>query len=616
MIFQSADKAKEKLTKERLKEISKLYEEWADEIERKANYYKTKTAPSYEVKVSRANRLKKMLKSSADNISKEVEGIIKSSIYTVCDDVVKANVDWVNDTFGFDKKLLNVAYNYIPDDVVKKLVTGQVYSSSWSLSKSIWGDNQDTLSKTYKVVAGGLAQNKPIYEIAKDLEQYVRPSAKKPWNLKDKDGRRIYPKQVDYNAQRLARTLVQHGYQQSFVETTQNNPFITDYIWRSNGSRRCEICAARDGKHYKKDELPLDHPNGMCIIEPNVSKSMDDDIINWYKSPDGTYPEIDKFAKELGYEVSSSNVKKIKVAEFTQQQDKLLSKYGYAVENIPEYFDWFIESDYDDFIYLKKLSDNKDMSVEEYYNKYIKKVKYKTKIVSTKKAVDDVISNDDVANYTTWLEKFKKQTEDYMLSKEDKWMGLIGESGIKAIKVYTGSAYQEMNSYLRYIQAGFSEDEAKEKSDISGGYLRYLKDAIEGLNKVKLDEDLVLRRGTNIGDLAGAFMSGDFNKNKELLLSKSVEELNEMFAGSIGRYGAFTSTSSIYDRGFCGDVEVVFYAPKGTSACSIMGISKYGTDEGETLLNVNTTVKCVGVEQSDGHMGSKIRVFLEIIPDD
>ena len=86
-----------------------------------------------------------------------------------------------------------------------------------------------------------------------------------------------------------------------------------------------------------------------------------------------------------------------------------------------------------------------------------------------------------------------------------------------------------------------------------------------------------------------------------------------MFAGAVGQYGSFTSTSSIWDRGFSGDVEVVIYAPKGTSASSIMSISNFGTGEGETLLNAGTTVRCIKVEKSDGHKGSDIRVFLEVI---
>ena len=40
-------------------------------------------------------------------------------------------------------------------------------------------------------MAKGLAENKPIYDIAKDLEKYVRPSANLPWNPRMQDGKEI-----------------------------------------------------------------------------------------------------------------------------------------------------------------------------------------------------------------------------------------------------------------------------------------------------------------------------------------------------------------------------------------------------------------------------------------
>ncbi|MEE1301474.1 MAG: ADP-ribosyltransferase, partial [Bacteroidales bacterium] len=131
-------------------------------------------------------------------------------------------------------------------------------------------------------------------------------------------------------AQRLARTLVQHGYQQSFVATTQKNPFITEYIWRSNGSRVCELCLARDGKHYKKDELELDHPNGMCTMEPVVADDMVDQLANWFNSSDGTYPDIDEFAGNFGYNAS-------KLSDVKTAQD-FVNKYGLSTKSPNAWF--------------------------------------------------------------------------------------------------------------------------------------------------------------------------------------------------------------------------------------------------------------------------------------
>lgn len=328
LIFKDAEAARDAIMDSQKKEIAALYENWADEIGERAKYYSHKSTASAPVSERYYRELQKQLRATSQEISNEVYSKIKKNMYTVADAVVADNVKWL-ESFGFSKDGLNAAFSYVPDEIVRNLVTGQIYDSGWSLSARIWGDNEQTLKDIYQVMAKGLAENKPIYEIAKDLEKYVRPSAQLPWNLRAADGVKIYKKQVDYNAQRLARTLVQHGYQQSFVAATQKNPFITEYIWRSNGSRVCELCMARDGKHYKKDELELDHPNGMCTMEPVVVDDMVDKLADWFNSPDGTYPEIDEFAGNFGYNASKSNIK--------TAQD-FVNKYGMSTKSPNAWF--------------------------------------------------------------------------------------------------------------------------------------------------------------------------------------------------------------------------------------------------------------------------------------
>ena len=129
-----------------------------------------------------------------------------------------------------------------------------------------------------------------------------------------------------------------------------------------------------------------------------------------------------------------------------------------------------------------------------------------------------------------------------------------------------------------------------------------------------MEKSMVLRRGTSLGDLAG-LMPGDYRDNKNILRNLTPTEMNDKLQGVVGPLYGFTSTSSLWDRGFYGDLEIIFFAPEGTQASSIMSISKYGTVEGETLLNAGTRVKVLKIEESDGHKGSRVRAFLEIIPD-
>lgn len=309
-MFVHSGEVKDKTTEAELKQISKLYSDWADDIGDMASFYHHKETASSALSEQYYKQLQSQLVATSKEVSNEVYGIAKGGMYVISDAVVKDAVDWTA-SLGFNKGDMSIAYSYVPDSVVRSIVTGQVYDSGWSLSKSIWGDNEKTLRDIYGIIAEGRAKQQGVYETAKMLEQYVNPNKALPWvgpTVIGPDGKpttlRIYKKAVDYNAQRLVRTLNQHAYQQSFVETTKDNPFILKYLWQANGSRACQLCLDRDGTEYEKDKLPLDHPNGMCVMVP-VTMDKDEMIqklADWVNGEDGDFSDIDKFAKGVGYE--------------------------------------------------------------------------------------------------------------------------------------------------------------------------------------------------------------------------------------------------------------------------------------------------------------------------
>lgn len=204
------------------------------------------------------------------------------------------------------------AYSKVPSEVVSAISTGTVYNSDWSLSKAIWGHTKKSQQDIHDIIAIGIAQNKSSYDIAKDLEKYVNPSAAKPW-----DWGKIYPgtsRKVDYNAQRLARTMVSHAYEQSFVATTKDNPFFLGYRWLTSGNHNvCPICIGyAEDVHDKdlpagvfpKDDLPIDHPNGKCTFAVYMEDSPDDvadKLAAWVNGESNS--DLDDFAGSLGYSV-------------------------------------------------------------------------------------------------------------------------------------------------------------------------------------------------------------------------------------------------------------------------------------------------------------------------
>ena len=190
------------------------------------------------------------------------------------------------------------AFSHVPTQIVQTVANGDLYAGDWTLSKAIWGSSKKVSDDINRIVAEGIAANKSSYDIAKDLEKYVNPSAVKPW-----DWGKVYPgtnKVVDYNAQRLARTMVSHAYQQSILDTCNPNPFVTGIKWvASNSDRVCKLCMERNGTIYPKDDVPLDHPNGMCTFVAAIPNMNDvaDRIADWYDgNPD---PALDRFAEYL-----------------------------------------------------------------------------------------------------------------------------------------------------------------------------------------------------------------------------------------------------------------------------------------------------------------------------
>lgn len=603
----TAEGTRIELTKKQQDRVRRLYKRVSKEIGEQAQ-----RIPSTNSEALRQQYLKKLqeqINEQLEKIGQEIEGTITQTMTQVAADVVSDNLKWM-ESVGLP---IGGAFSHVPDEIVRAVTSGKVYAGKWSLSKAIWGNTEKTQRDINTVIAEGIAQNKSAYDIAKDLEKYVNPSAKKDWSWS-----KVYPgtnKKVDYNAQRLARTLVSHAYQQAFVRTTQKNPFVTKYKWLgSNSHRICPICEARNGKLFEKDELPLDHPNGMCTFVAVIEDSMEDiadRLGDWaYGKED---PALDAYAKDLyGYIPESLK------SQFTDLQEEWLSPMGYSPDHMPQTFKEFAEKlEFDELEKLLKLSGGKwsdahpYQKMEKWYNDNLLKVKpgIKTK-VPTPPAISQ---SSGLPSISEWFKKIKSQTESKMLDLETRAFNHMTEKQRDGIRTYSGSAYRRMNSYLREIGAGRSEREARSISRISEDLIEAITQASGGLSKSALEKDLVLRRGTDLGDLAG-FLPGDFLDNKEKLENMSIPELNDMFQGSLGTYHGFTSTSSLWDRGFSGDVEVLLYAPKGTAASSIMNISKFGTGEGETLLNAGTTVRVLKIEESDGHMSSDIRVFMEIIP--
>lgn len=285
-----AESIRVQITKQQEQDIVRMYKRIVRNINQEAK--KLPNTTSGALRGVYLSKLKGQINEQLGNLRKDLEGTITTNMTSVAEAMVEDNLRFLR----YIDMPIQGAFSHVPRDVVESIITGQVYQGDWSLSKSLWKQTQKAQQDINTIIAEGVAQNKSAYDIAKDLEKYVNPEAQKEW-----DWNKVYPgtaKKVDYAAQRLARTMVSHAYQQSFVRTTQKNPFVTKYKWdSSNSGRVCELCASRDGQLYDKDSLPMDHPNGMCTYIAVMEDSMvdiADRVADWALGTTSD-PELDDF---------------------------------------------------------------------------------------------------------------------------------------------------------------------------------------------------------------------------------------------------------------------------------------------------------------------------------
>lgn len=313
--LEEAERIREQQTALQLKNIEQFYKGLLKDVQKRIAQLGNKNIKDQQLVL-----LERDIKQRLREINKDIQDGITDSMITTANAVVQNKKDYLL-SYGFKKEDIIDAFIYVPDNVVRNILNGRIYTEGWSLSKAIWGYTQDFNRKLSEIISRGTALGKSAYEIALDLEKYVNPSVSKAsrtiysWRI-DKQGNKIRDKfyfgKVDYNAQRLARTLISHAYQQSFKTVNEKDPFVIGYKWLTSNfhGRVCEICKERaETNHhglgigiFPKDDLPLDHPNGMCTFEAVMKESLNevgDKIAEWYNSPIGTYPDIDEYVKQF-----------------------------------------------------------------------------------------------------------------------------------------------------------------------------------------------------------------------------------------------------------------------------------------------------------------------------
>lgn len=302
--FSEAISQRDSITKREMRYIRKLYNEWAREVRAEAQRLRHLGSSGTLAEERELARLYYELRNASRQLTVDIERTVRNGASDVGDAVVRTNKKWLQ-SLGMNTSSFEYRFSNEKKRAVNRVLTGQIYKGFNGLSYRVWNIGQGHEKDIYNIIARGMVLNKDMYDIAKDIEKYVNPNRRLPWSniYKDSNGNIIrFPvknRKVDYNAIRLVRTTLQHTYQESLVEMTKDNPFVEGYLWIAAGGHPCPICLDRDGRIFTAENLPYDHPNGMCDIEPVIDKEKAmADIKGFYENPI-YYPKIQRFTDKI-----------------------------------------------------------------------------------------------------------------------------------------------------------------------------------------------------------------------------------------------------------------------------------------------------------------------------
>lgn len=300
--FLEAERYRDNLILQSEAQIRRFYEHSYIIISNRIERLSNRTDESSVARRLYFEELRNEIQQQLNYIDGNLNTLITGNINDMIVNTMSVNSAYLN-SMGFNYYTTNPA---IIADMSNRILTGQLYGGNWTLSNAIWGNSVAIQSEISRIISRGILQGQSTYQIAKMIEKYVNPD----YSRVVASGTRG---RVDYNAQRLARTTIQHAYQEAFVRATQNNPFIIGYKWETSGAANvCQLCMDRETTDeyglgegvFPKDDLPLDHPNGNCTFSIVSVYSEDEihDMVDDWENNTGDFEmdgEIQYFIDDL-----------------------------------------------------------------------------------------------------------------------------------------------------------------------------------------------------------------------------------------------------------------------------------------------------------------------------
>ena len=255
-----------KLNNQQEKELLNIYIELAKELSSEISLCRTSSSKKYlceieemvQVYINELNiKLSKVLKDNIEISSQIASATELAYYYSITNNLKLKTI--------FNKSVVSTSAN-----TVKKLIQGEYYADGKTLDHRIWNITNKNAKDIDTLIKVNVAKGANSRKLAKQVDRYVNP-------LKRTEAKTFVSGMnfnVSYQAQRLARTSITHSFAETTIENAKNNPFNIGIKWNLSASHYerqvkrhgPDICDDYDGRIFKPNDVPLQHPNCLCYF--------------------------------------------------------------------------------------------------------------------------------------------------------------------------------------------------------------------------------------------------------------------------------------------------------------------------------------------------------------
>ncbi|MCW6075482.1 exonuclease SbcC [Clostridium sporogenes] len=285
-----------KLNKAQEKELLTIYQKLAKELSSEIASCRTSSSKQY------LSGMEEIVQAYMNELNIKLSQTIKCNIQTssqIASSTQLAYYESIGDDVKlrsmFNKSVINTSSN-----TVKKLVQGKYYEDGKTLDKRIWNVTKSNAKDIDTLIKVNVAKGANARNLAQQLERYINPTKR----IEAKTLEVGMNKSLAYQAQRLARTSITHAFAETTIENAKKNPFNKGIKWNLSASHSARMhgktdeCDDYDGKVFKPNEVPLQHPNCLCYFteeNEDINKVIKD-LKAWNKGKSN--PKLDKWYKD------------------------------------------------------------------------------------------------------------------------------------------------------------------------------------------------------------------------------------------------------------------------------------------------------------------------------